>query len=253
MSRRSVGIVLLISCCLIALLISDRNSALAQKRGRFYYERRGEVVWEVPTEQKVIALTFDDGPDPRYTPQILEILKKYHAKATFFVVGSRVEKFPEIAKREVKEGHELANHTYGHPTMTKISAESLREEIDKAEAVVTTVTGTKPSTFRPPGGVYNDTVVNTAKTAGYLVVMWSWNQDTRDWSNPGVDKIVDRVLSNVHNGGIVLFHDMGGDRSQTVSALEKIMPELVKKGYRFLTVSELLQIKHGSPLKITSR
>lgn len=245
MLKRSAGVLLLLSCCVLSLFLTDPNAAYAKKKGRFYYEKRGDVVWEVPTKQKVVALTFDDGPHPKYTPQVLDVLKRYHAKATFYVVGSRVERAPEVAKRAIKEGHELANHTYGHPYMTRISAQELREEIDKADEVVTSITGHHLSTFRPPGGVYNDLVVNTAKTAGYLVVMWSWNQDTKDWSDPGVHKIVDRVLSNAHNGGIVLFHDFGGDRSQTIRALEQILPELEKRGYRFLTVSELLQVRNG--------
>jgi peptidoglycan-N-acetylglucosamine deacetylase len=241
--KRLVCVLSVISCCVLALYLSGTSSAQAEKKGRYYYERRGEVVWEVSTDQKVIALTFDDGPHPENTPRILDKLSKYHAKATFFVVGSRVEKFPEIAKREVLEGHELANHTYRHPGMTRISSEGLREELDMAHESVQAVTGSDLKIFRPPGGVYNDTVVNTARAAGYVVVMWSWNQDTRDWSNPGVNRIVDRVLSNVHNGGIVLFHDSGGARNQTIAALERILPELEQRGYRFVTVSELLKIR----------
>jgi polysaccharide deacetylase family sporulation protein PdaB len=241
--KRFAAVTMGIGICVMALYMSGTNSVHAEKKGRYYYERRGEVVWEVSTDQKVIALTFDDGPDPDNTPQILELLKQYHAKATFFVLGSRVEQYPELAKREVLEGHELANHTYGHPGMIGISAEHLREELDKAQRSVQSVTGTTLKIFRPPGGVYNDTVVNTARTAGYMVVMWSWNQDTRDWSNPGVKRIVNRVISNAHNGGIVLFHDSGGARSQTVAALEQILPELKKRGYVFVTVSELLQIQ----------
>ncbi|MFD2169318.1 polysaccharide deacetylase family protein [Tumebacillus lipolyticus] len=219
------------------------NFVHAEDKGRFYYEKRGDVVWEVATEQKVIALTFDDGPDPVYTPQILDLLKQHRAKATFFVLGSRVEQYPDVAKREVLEGHELANHTYGHPGMRQISEQNLLGEIEKAHKIIKAVSGKKLNIFRPPGGVYNEKVVNTAKAAGYIVVMWSWNQDTRDWSNPGVRRIVDRVVKNAHNGGIVLFHDTGGNRSQTVAALEQILIKLEQEGYRFVTVSELLQMQ----------
>ena len=236
---------LFISCCLVALFLPrvDRAGA-AEHHGRIYYEERGEVVWEVSTDHKVIALTFDDGPNPEFTPQILDVLKKHQAKATFFVIGSRIEKYPELAQREVQEGHELANHSYHHPGMSRISSVKLREEILQAQEVIFSTTGQRPKAFRPPGGVYNDNIVNTAKEAGYMVVMWCWDQDTRDWKRPGVRKIVDRVVSNAHNGSIVLFHDHGGDRSQTVKALEEIVPELKKRGFEFVTVSELLQM-HG--------
>jgi peptidoglycan-N-acetylglucosamine deacetylase len=241
MRRRSLVVVFWISCSVIALYVSGTHVVHAEKKVRWYFEERGEVVWEVTTDQKVIALTFDDGPDSVYTPQILDLLKRYDAKATFFVIGSKVEKNPDLTNREVYEGHELANHTYTHPRMNRISAQNLQEEIEKAQSIVHSVTGQNLNIFRPPGGVYNETVVNTAKRAGYLVVMWSWDQDTRDWSNPGVNKIVNRIISNDHHGGIVLFHDSGGDRSQTVAALAQILPELKTRGYRFLTVSELLQ------------
>lgn len=241
MERYRLGI-LFVSCCIAAQFLSSFDRVAAEHHGRYYYEARGEVVWEVPTDKKVIALTFDDGPNPEFTPQILDILKKHHAKATFFVIGSRIEQYPELAQREVEEGHELANHSYRHPGMTKISPEQLREEIEHAQKVIVDATGQIPRAFRPPGGVYNDKVVNTARQAGYMVVMWTWNQDTRDWSRPGVKKIVDRVLSNAHNGSIVLFHDHGGDRSQTVTALAEILPELEKQGYQFVTVSELLKM-----------
>ena len=241
MKRYKLGI-LFISCSIAALFLSSVDRVAAEHHGRYYYEERGEVVWEVQTDKKVIALTFDDGPNPQFTPQILDVLKQHHAKATFFVIGSRIEQYPELAQREVQEGHELANHSYRHPGMTRISPEKLREEIDQAQKVIMSATGQTPRVFRPPGGVYNDKVVNTAREAGCMVVMWSWNQDTRDWSRPGVNKIVDRVLSNAHNGSIVLFHDHGGDRSQTVKALTEILPELEKKGYQFVTVSELLNM-----------
>jgi peptidoglycan-N-acetylglucosamine deacetylase len=198
---------------------------------RPYFERRGEVVWEVPTDQKVIALTFDDGPNPVYTPQILAVLEKYQAKGTFFVLGSRVNKYPQVSKEIVWRGHEIGNHTYHHPNMRQISCEQIAREIELTNTAILATTGTTPHLFRPPGGYYDEEIVHTAKQAGHLVVMWSWHQDTRDWSNPGVNKIVRKVLTNVRNGDIVLFHDDGGDRSQTIRALEKILPNLHERGY----------------------
>lgn len=243
MYGRSFWALLLINCCFLELLTVSTSTAQSNTKGRFYFESRREVVWEVPMEQKAIALTFDDGPNPTYTPQILELLKQYHAKATFFVTGSRVEKYPTLAKQEVIEGHELANHTYSHASMRRISSEKLQDELRKADQAIYNVTGQKSHLFRPPGGHYDETIVNAAKQAGYTVVMWSWDEDTRDWSKPGVKKIVSTVLSNIHNGDIVLFHDHGGDRRQTIAALQEILPELQHRGYQFVTISELLQMR----------
>ncbi len=220
--------------------------AEAVRKDRYYFEARGDIIWEVPTKEKIIALSFDDGPNPKYTPEILDLLQQYHARATFFVIGSRVEQYPDLAKREVREGHEIANHTFHHSRIRKLSPEELREEIEKTGATIASVTGQTPHLFRPPGGYYDETIVNTAKEAGYKVIMWSWHQDTRDWSQPGTNRIVNLVLSNARNGDIVLFHDHGRNRLQTVNALKQILPELQHKGYQFVTISELIQIKNGS-------
>jgi polysaccharide deacetylase family sporulation protein PdaB len=220
----------------------------SDNKDRPYFERRGEVVWEVPTDQKVIALTFDDGPNPVYTPQILDLLDQYHAKATFFVVGSRVKKYPQVAKELVLRGHEIANHTYRHPNLGKISFQQFQAEMEQTKMAILEATGITSHLFRPPGGYYDERIVNAARQAGYLVVMWSWHQDTRDWANPGTHLVVRKVLSNARNGDIVLFHDNGGDRSQTIDALEKILPELKQRGYRFITVSELVNIRSKKPV-----
>ncbi|MEF3304562.1 polysaccharide deacetylase family protein [Paenibacillus sp. GYB003] len=232
---------ILLAACLTATAFA-RADAAPEKKGRDYYETRGEIVWEVPTEQKVIALTFDDGPDPVDTPAILELLRQYGAKATFFVVGQRVDKFPDIVRREMEEGHEIANHTFTHNYMNgrKHSADRIADEIMKTEQSIVRVTGKKPHLFRPPGGYYNDQVVGASKTTGYKVVMWSWHQDTEDWSTPGVGKIVNKVLKNARNGDIVLFHDYVEGKTQTVEALRQILPQLKERGFRFITVSELL-------------
>ncbi|WP_079915109.1 polysaccharide deacetylase family protein [Paenibacillus sp. 32352] len=199
-----------------------------------------EVVWNVTTDQKLIALTFDDGPNPVYTPQILDILKQHEAKATFFVLGKRVQMYPAIAIREVNEGHEIANHTFDHHYLKNVSSEKLIEEIRQTQEVIFDITEQMPHVFRPPGGFYNEALLKLTKEDKLTVVMWSWYQDTKDWKKPGVDKIVNTVLSNVHNGDIILFHDLQGDCSQTVEALKRILPELKKQGYQFVTVTDLI-------------
>nr|WP_229725520.1 polysaccharide deacetylase family protein [Paenibacillus abyssi] len=226
---------------MIALCHPGFTSAAPLNKGRQYFEARGEIVWEVPTDEKLIALTFDDGPDSMDTPAILDLLGQYNAKATFFVVGKRVEKYPELVKREIVEGHEIANHTYNHMYFNKgVNAEKIQEEIKKAERLIFNITGQKPSLFRPPGGFYNEMVVSASIKSDYQIVMWSWHQDTRDWSTPGVNAIVNKVLKNARNGDIILFHDYVEGQTQTIEALEQILPELKNRGFQFVTVSELL-------------
>ncbi|MGN7469432.1 polysaccharide deacetylase family protein [Brevibacillus sp. SAFN-007a] len=238
---------LLLTCAVLLVSSYSQTAFALREKNREYYETRGEIVWEVPTNSKVIALTFDDGPDPAYTPQIAALLKKYGAKSTFFVVGSRVNQYPEVVRSLAQDQHEIANHTFNHPDIRKLTPERLRDEVEKTQETIFAATGVRPALFRPPGGYYSESVVRTAKQAGFLIVMWSWHQDTRDWTDPGVKKIVDKVLGNARNGDIVLFHDYGGNRKQTVQALEQILPELQKRGYRFVTVSELM--KHSGHLK----
>lgn len=210
-------------------------------KGRAYYEKRGDIVWEVPTKEKVIALTFDDGPDKNETPQLLDLLKQYGVHATFFVIGKRAAAYPDIVKREVSEGHEVANHTYNHPYFNrKLTMRTFSSELSRAHDEIFKATGLETHYFRPPGGYYNEKMVELAKKQGYLIIMWSWDQDTQDWRRPGVKKIVNKVLNNAKGGEIVLFHDhvMGG--SQTIDALKQILPELKQRGFTFLTVSELI-------------
>ncbi|NEW09839.1 polysaccharide deacetylase family protein [Paenibacillus sp. SYP-B3998] len=199
-----------------------------------------KVVWNVDTDHKLVALTFDDGPNPDYTPQILDVLKQYEAKATFFVLGKRVQMYPQIAIREVNEGHEIANHTYDHHFLKHVSPSKLKEEIEQTQDIIFDITEQTPHVFRPPGGFYDQSLIELAKQDRFTVVMWSWYQDTKDWKKPGVDKIVNSVLSNIHNGDIILFHDLAGDCTQTVEALKIVLPELKKQGYQFLTVTDLI-------------
>lgn len=238
-AARTIGIFTLI-------LMLGTSSAYAKpvQKNRQYYEERGEIVWEVPTHDKLIALTFDDGPDPVQTPQILALLKQYQAKGTFFVLGKWAEKFPELVMQEQQEGHEVANHTYAHTYAVKSTArDKFTQDMVAAEQSITDAGVPRPLLFRPPGGFYNDMVIDVAKQKGYTIVLWSWHQDTRDWASPGIAAITNKVLKNVRNGDIVLFHDKVEGRAQTVAALKVILPKLQQEGYRFVTVSELLAVK----------
>lgn len=210
-------------------------------KGRKHYEEAGQILWDINTDEKVIALTFDDGPHKKYTPEILDILSKYNAKATFFIVGENAEKNPELALRVHEEGHELAIHTYTHPLRTNVS--KLMKEIKQSHATIFGITGYSPVLFRPVEGQYTDAMIDAIIQEGYKVVMWSWHLDTFDWKNPGEKRIVNTVLKGAKPGSVVLFHDGGGNRAQTVRALKKILPELEEQGYKFVTVSELLEIQ----------
>lgn len=236
--------VMLLICCCLAVSITAAFQEAPKKHNRQYYELRGEAVWEVQTDEKLIALTFDDGPSVRSTPPILDLLAQYDAKATFFVVGNRIDQYSDIVKREAAEGHEVANHTYNHVFFDgNVSTSVIQKEISQAKQKILEVTGTSSPWFRPPGGFINDRVIQAASENGYTVLLWSWHQDTRDWRSPGVDSIVRKVLNNAKGGDIVLMHDNVKGSSQTYQALKKILPELQSRGFRFVTVSELINNK----------
>lgn len=201
-----------------------------------------DIVRDVPTQEMAIALSFDDGPSPKFTPQILEVLNENDVRATFFAVGMRIEQFPDVAKA-IAAKHELANHSYSHPHWSNPTKVEVQEEITKASDVMFQITGQKPWLFRPPEGFWNNTVIEAAKELNYQTVMWSWRTDPKDWANPGVYQIVQRVVKNASPGEIIIMHDCGGNRSQTVQALPLIIKELKAKGYHFVTVSDLLKLR----------
>jgi peptidoglycan-N-acetylglucosamine deacetylase len=208
---------------------------------RFKFEKTGQVFWDIRTKEKLVALTFDDGPHPFYTPQILDALAKYDAKATFFVIGAEAENYPAIIKRQAKEGHELANHTYRHNFKDNFNEKVLAKELARTSKVIENLTGMRPTLFRPHSGYYNEKNINIAINNGYRVILWSWHQDTKDWKRPGVSKITKNIVSDTKPGDIVIFHDAGGDRRQTVKAVENILEILYEKGFKCVTVSELLR------------
>ncbi|MEG0472758.1 MAG: polysaccharide deacetylase family protein [Solibacillus sp.] len=244
MKRKVVFVSVMLVIIIVIVSLFYVVVTMAADRGRPYYEKSGQIVWDIKTEEKIIALTFDDGPHKKYTNEVLDLLAKYDAKGTFFVVGEQVEKNPEIILRMHEEGHALANHTYSHPL--KASVPQLLKEIKATNDVIFSITGCSPKLFRPVEGQYTDKLIEAVVKDGYKVVMWTWHLDTEDWKNPGVNKIVDIVLKGTRKGNVVLFHDGGGNRKQTVEALAQILPALQKEGYQFVTVSELLKVQQES-------
>lgn len=204
----------------------------------------GPAFSEGDSSQKLVALTFDDGPYPPYTGQILDILKEYQVPATFFVIGKNAEKHPDLVKRIVAEGHQLGNHTYNHIDLLKADRETIAAEVDRTGAVLAAITGQAPPRIvRPPHGFRDAVVMDVMAEKGIRVVEWSVM--SRDWTNPGVDVIVARTVSKVKNGSIILLHDGDGvaataSRAQTVEAVRHIIRDLLAKGYRFVTVDEIL-------------
>jgi chitin deacetylase len=189
---------------------------------------------------KPIALTFDDGPWPNSTAQALDVLKKNNVKATFFVVGRQVQKYPQLAQRIVAEGHAIANHSWSHQ-YHRYSEAGAASEIDKTADIVYKITGVKTNLFRPPGGILNNGLAAYAQQKKYGVVMWS--ADSLDWRYHNANVLLSRVLKEASTGGIVLMHDGGGDRSKTLRALPQLMGELKKRGYKFVTVPELMEMQ----------
>ncbi|MFJ7934900.1 polysaccharide deacetylase family protein [Sporosarcina sp. NPDC096371] len=182
---------------------------------------------------KKVALTFDDGPDPKSTMQILETLEKYNAKATFFMLGSRVEYYPEIAKHVKDAGHELGNHTWNHPDLTKADGEKIRNEINRTSSMIEEVTGTKATAFRPPYGAVNQTVRSQTDLPVVL-----WDVDTLDWKHRDPIKLLENVKNATKDGSIILMHDI---HQSTADGLDAVLAYLQSEGYTFVTVSEMQQ------------
>lgn len=194
---------------------------------------------------KRVALTFDDGPDNLYTPQILDILQKHQVPATFYLVGSRVKAWPEIAKRIDQEGHIVGNHSYWHPDLSKDSVGRVDWEIAETEREITKAIGRIPSKdFRAPYGALNEGLVEHIGQMGYNAI--AWDVDSLDWKQLTAEQVSMNVLSNVQPGSIILFHSAGNwdqDLSGTVGALEWIISELRKDGIKFVTVPQLLMAR----------
>lgn len=185
-------------------------------------------------EDKVVALTFDDGPS-KYTKDILDILKKYDACGTFFLIGNKVSFYGEVLREMLSEENEIGNHSYDHKYLTRLSEEEVKDEINKTQDEIKRVTGYTPTLFRPTYGGYNNTLKSYIDLTFVL-----WDVDSRDWSVKSTEGIMYNVFKDVKSGSIILFHD---NHEYSVNALPSVIKELKKQGYKFVTVSELLELK----------
>jgi len=183
---------------------------------------------------KVVALTFDDGPDPIFTPQVLDLLAQHRAPATFFMIGWEAAASPDLVKRIAGGGNGVASHTWSHADLTRQSDAGLRLQVDKTAALLSSLTGSNVTCIRPPQGHVNPGLVRRLSDRGMTTVLWS--SDTRDWTRPGTETIVRRALAGVSPGTIILLHDGGGDRRQTLEALPRIIDGIRSQGYRLVPI-----------------
>lgn len=191
------------------------------------------VVRHTATGGRTVALTFDDGPSPVWTPKVLALLDQYDVKATFCIVGEQAREYPSLVRRIAAKGHRLCDHTDTHDEkLARLPAADVRREIGSArDAILAAVPGAEIPWFRAPGGGWSTTIKQTA--ASYGMKPLDWSVDSRDWERGGVDNILATIKSELRPGGVILMHDAGGDRSQSVAVLARLLPWLVNQGYSF--------------------
>ncbi|MWV42323.1 polysaccharide deacetylase family protein [Paenibacillus sp. HJL G12] len=230
---------------------SSIERAEKEKRQEKQILTLGQLIKKYPDTFKIhgphvkqIALTFDDVPDPRFTPQVLKILSEQGVKATFFVVGSRAKKHPDLVARIVREGHVIGNHSYNHPQFHKLTMVEYTDQIIKTEKILYGITGYKPKLIRPPYGDITENQLRWAKREGYKIV--NWNVDSLDWKGISKEAVKRNIMTTAGQGSIILQHAGGGstsDLSGTIGALPEVIRELKKKGYTFVTLPRMLKVQ----------
>jgi peptidoglycan-N-acetylglucosamine deacetylase len=192
----------------------------------------GHPQFYVHEGDKAIALTIDDGPSSKYTPQVLELLAQHKISATFCMIGQSADQHASLVAEVSAAGHLVANHTWTHPNLSHMTEAQVTAEIERTNDAITRGGAKQPTLFRAPGGNWSPTVFSVCDKLGLRPLDWS--VDPRDWSRPGTDHIVQTVMGHTHTGSIILEHDGGGDRSQTVAALQRFIPQLLQAGYHFV-------------------
>jgi peptidoglycan/xylan/chitin deacetylase (PgdA/CDA1 family) len=236
-----------ISCILVAAVL-----ALLYAVFTVFFDQavfvRNNTFYLAHVNEKVVALTFDDGPSPVWTPKILDELRNAGVKATFFMLGEHAEKYPDVARLVARQGHEIENHTYSHHVLIYYTMDELENEIKKAEQAIRGTTGVTTRYFRPPKAWLTAAEKNKIKELGYTTVLWSLN--SKDWVAFDDKYIVRYLVRHIRPGDIILFHDSGGvfsaeggDRHETVLSIGRLIGKLRGQGYRFVTVNELLELQ----------
>jgi peptidoglycan/xylan/chitin deacetylase (PgdA/CDA1 family) len=207
--------------------------------GSDFSKGAGITFTRVMVSGNYVAITFDDGPHPQNTPRLLDMLRARNIKATFYVIGRSVDLYPQIVRRTVAEGHEIGNHTHTHRLLSKLSDSEVRSELSRCQDAIARAAGVRPRTMRPPyGGLLQRQRVMVHAEFGYPTILWS--VDPLDWKRPGPSVVASRILSGTTAGGIVLAHDL---HSQTVDAMPATLDGLLRRGFKFVTVSQLLAMK----------
>ena len=228
-TRTKVALICVLSIALLASSVIYVNASNKLK-----------PIYEVPTDKKIVALTFDISWGNKTPMPVIEILKEHDVKCTFFLSGPWVKRYPEIPLRIKKDGHEIGSHGYRHINYSTLSKQEIKEEIMKAHQNIKEVTGVDAKLIRTPNGDYNNLVIEAIHEINYEAIQWE--TDSWDWMNPGVNTIVERVAKRVHPGDIILMH-ASDTCKQTVEALPQVLDNLKKQGYEIVTVSQLLKEK----------
>jgi peptidoglycan/xylan/chitin deacetylase (PgdA/CDA1 family) len=262
--RYRTAVMVLVGAVTLLCLIEPTRSAGAVPPGIHWNELehkfKGVFVLSASRESRKVALTFDDVPDPRYTPQVLDVLKKKNVTATFFAVGTRSLKHPDLLRRIQREGHDVGNHSYSHPDFSKLPLDEVKRQITRAETIISNIIGYKPKLVRPPYGEIIPEQLEWAKQQGYTVV--NWDVDSQDWRQLSANKVFRNVTTTVRPGSIILMHAGGGEGQSlagTVNALPRIIDWLREHKYEPVGLTELLGIsaeRESSPqqmLKLPER
>ncbi len=225
-----VLLVTIIICSVFVWVNSDTNKFIS-----VFKEKKEIPIYCVDTDEKKVAISFDAAWGDQYTQDILNILDEYDIKATFFLVGFWVDKYPDMVKMIDERGHEIGNHSTNHPYMSKLSEIQITNELKKTESKIKEITGKQTTLFRPPFGDYNNRLIKTCSKNGYYVIQW--DVDSLDWKELGTQPVVDRVTRNVKNGSIVLFHN---NAKYVSEYLPIVLEKLKQKGYKIVPISELI-------------
>ena len=223
-------ICLILSFVITIAFLSSNNIYANEKEDNKVFSQNRE-------KSNMIALTFDDGPHPRYTPQIIEILKEYGVTATFFIIGINAVNYPDAMQAIVDSGCEIGNHTFSHHTLVGSREESIYN-IMRCEEEISRYINTDKKLLRPPEGKLTSETISAANSLDYNIILWSI--DTLDWNHTSSASIAKNVLSSVKGGDIILMHDYVSGKNTTCEALRTIIPQLLARGYKFVTVSELI-------------
>lgn len=249
---RSVAFRALVAAAILGLAGFGAYELFEQPTNQIF----GKTVTQGPSNERVVALTFDDGPNPPYTDRILDVLEAEHVHATFFLVGRAVAAFPDVVRREVRDGDAIGNHTWDHPHLIVMRRTAVRGSLARTDAAIYAATGVHTRLMRPPFGARDWIVMQVARKMGYAVVMWSVPL-ARDWEDPPPRVIAQRILSRVSDGSIIVLHDGNRgqlcarqrlnprvcDRSSDIAATRLIVDSLKRQGYRFVTVPQMMSLR----------